>query len=62
MDMENSSGSRMLSSILTVSGIVIIVVNMFLENIPAYVGIGLALVVLGVIVHFMGESEAERPE
>lgn len=56
--MENSPGGIILSSILTISGILIIILNMLNENIPAYVGLGAGLVVLGIIVHFWSDGHA----
>ncbi|MBS3773181.1 MAG: hypothetical protein KGY55_03170 [Candidatus Thermoplasmatota archaeon] len=59
--MKNSVGGILLSSILTVSGILVVILNMFHENIPAYVGLGMGLVGLGVIVHY-GSSSRSGPE
>ena len=60
--MKHSIGGILLSSILTISGILIIILNMFHENIPAYVGVGAGLVLMGIIIHFWdnGPAEAER--
>jgi hypothetical protein len=57
--MENGAGAVILSGILSISGILVIILNMFHENIPAYVGLGVGLVVMGVIVHFLSGSQAD---
>jgi hypothetical protein len=57
--MNHTLGSILLSSILTISGILVIILNMFHENIPAYVGLGGGLVVLGVIIHFWHDGHAD---
>ncbi|MFO8133049.1 MAG: hypothetical protein R6U10_03835 [Thermoplasmatota archaeon] len=54
--MKNSVGGILLSSILTVSGILVVILNMFHENIPAYVGLGAGLVGLGVAVYFLSDG------
>ncbi len=59
--MENGVGGILLSSILTVSGILVVILNMFHENIPAYMGLGMGLVGLGVIVHY-GTCRCSGPE
>ncbi|MGC9307755.1 MAG: hypothetical protein ACP5FL_03145 [Thermoplasmatota archaeon] len=57
--MKHALGSILLSSILAISGILVIILNMFHENIPAYVGLGVGLIMLGVIIHFWSDGQAD---
>jgi len=57
--MENGAGAVILSGILSISGILVIILNMFHENIPAYVGLGVGLIALSIIIHFWSDGHAD---
>jgi len=57
--MKHALGSILLSSILAISGILVIILNMFHENIPAYVGLGVGLIALSIIIHFWSDGQAD---